>query len=375
VSAPTIEGAGTIGTTVTGTTGTWNVDAADLEFAYQWTSNGAPISGATGSTFSIPSSLFGTTLGLTVTATFGDDAPVSANAAPVTVTGTDGSPNLVNTAVPIVTGTVQIGSIVTASTGAFNVPIGDVALAYQWYLDGVAVDGATASTFTIPNVAIGKALTVKVTGTVGSQSASGTSVAVAIGGSNGTPTVTNLTAPVVTGSAVTGKTLTVSSGTWNVPNADLTLGYQWYANGLPIAGATGTSYKLGASTYNKSIQAVVTASIGTATPTSVLTTAVTVKASSTTTFTFKDATITTKQKAVVKVVVKATGSAPETGKVVVHYGSKTKTVTLEKSDKGKVNVTLPKLKKNSYKVYVEYKGSSTVVGDTSVKKTLKVRKA
>ena len=85
-----------------------------------------------------------------------------------------------------------------------------------------------------------------------------------------------------------------------------------------------------------------------------------------------DKSITTKQKAKVTVTVSPVASAP-TGTAVVHYGSKTKTVKLYASSKGKVSTTLPKLKKGTYKVWVEYSGSSTQAPDTSSKVTLKVK--
>ena len=47
---------------------------------------------------------------------------------------------------------------------------------------------------------------------------------------------TNLTAPVIAGSAVVGATLTCTPGTWDgVPTPVIT--HQWYADGLPILGA------------------------------------------------------------------------------------------------------------------------------------------
>ena len=58
-----------------------------------------------------------------------------------------------------------------------------------------------------------------------------------------TPTPTVVAgAPTITGKARVGKTLTANPGTW-VPGR-VTFTYQWLRNGAPIAGATGSKYKL-----------------------------------------------------------------------------------------------------------------------------------
>ena len=86
--------------------------------------------------------------------------------------------------------------------------------------------------------------------------------------------------------------------------------------------------------------------------------------------TLADRSITTKQKAKATVTVNPTTA---TGTAVLHYGSKTKTLKLTASSKGKVQATLPKLKKGTYKVWVEYKGSSTQAADKSPRVTLRVK--
>ena len=101
-------------------------------------------------------------------------------------------------------------------------------------------------------------------------------------------------------------------------------------------------------------------------------TALTVKIVTKTTESIADKHITKSQKAKIKVTVAPTSSKP-TGTVTVHYGSKTKSVKLTAGDKGKVTVTLPKLKKGTYKVYATYGGSSKFASDSSTKATLVVK--
>ena len=53
---------------------------------------------------------------------------------------------------------------------------------------------------------------------------------------------TNTAAPKLSGTPAAGKTLTCSAGSWT--NAPTAYAYQWYDDGTPIAGATGSKYKV-----------------------------------------------------------------------------------------------------------------------------------
>lgn len=56
------------------------------------------------------------------------------------------------------------------------------------------------------------------------------------------PDPRNVTPPTVTGLAQWGENLTADPGTWDP--ADTPLAYQWMRHGAPVAGATGTSYRI-----------------------------------------------------------------------------------------------------------------------------------
>jgi uncharacterized protein YdbL (DUF1318 family) len=64
---------------------------------------------------------------------------------------------------PTITGTKAVGSTLTAVPGTWGPA--PVTLAYQWYRSGVAISGATASTFALTTLDRGKTMTVRVTGT------------------------------------------------------------------------------------------------------------------------------------------------------------------------------------------------------------------
>lgn len=56
---------------------------------------------------------------------------------------------------------------------------------------------------------------------------------------NGIGSPSNTTAPVITGTAQVGQTLTATPGIWS---GDPVLTYQWSADGAAISGATGVTY-------------------------------------------------------------------------------------------------------------------------------------
>ncbi|TFD09456.1 beta-propeller fold lactonase family protein [Cryobacterium sp. TMT1-66-1] len=81
---------------------------------------------------------------------------------------------LTATPIPTISGIPQAGRRLTASPGTWKPA--PVTLSYRWKVNGVAVPGATASTFTPSNTQVGKRVTVTVTGTkIGYQTVSKTS--------------------------------------------------------------------------------------------------------------------------------------------------------------------------------------------------------
>jgi len=69
---------------------------------------------------------------------------------------------------------------------------------------------------------------------------------------------TNATAPVVSGTATIGQTLSTTNGTWNSISTP-TYAYQWQRNGVDISGATSSTYTLVEADYNNPIRCEVTA--------------------------------------------------------------------------------------------------------------------
>ena len=151
---------------------------------------------------------------------------------------------------PTITGTATVGATLTAHAGSWFPAPGSVTL--QWKANGVAIAGATNSSYTLTAAEAGKAITV-------TETAAGPTVTTASAASAATAAVTpgTLTAPTptITGTAKVGSALTAVPGTW--APSPVTLTYQWKANNASISGATAGTYVVAASLVGKTITVTV----------------------------------------------------------------------------------------------------------------------
>jgi hypothetical protein len=168
-----------------------------------------------------------------------------------------------NIAAPSVTGTAAVNQVLTSSTGSWNgAPTG---YSYQWqrcFPNGsncANIPGATASTYTLTPADGGNV----VRSTVSATNVNGASQFVASAASSAiVPLPAATGAPVISGIAAAGKSLSVSTGTWNTP---ATFTYQWLscaANGTacaPVDGATDNTYYLLGEDAGHRFEVVVTA--------------------------------------------------------------------------------------------------------------------
>ncbi len=68
---------------------------------------------------------------------------------------------------PTVNGAAEVGKVVTAKPGTWDADTKALTISYQWLLDGEAIAGATGTSYRIPALAVGHALSVLVTAKVG----------------------------------------------------------------------------------------------------------------------------------------------------------------------------------------------------------------
>ncbi|MDE0547460.1 carboxypeptidase regulatory-like domain-containing protein [Microbacterium sp. C7(2022)] len=231
---PTVSGSAIVGSTLTAKAGTWTSSTA---LKYQWYGNGSAISGATASTYKISSYRSGQKITVAVTGSKSGYATVTKSSASTSY--------VMRPSTPTISGTLAYGSTVTAKPNTWTT---GTTFSYQWYANGVAISGATKSTFKIGSSQKAKQLSVKVTGrksghpTVAKTSAKSAKVATAA-------------TPTISGTRAVGYTLTANRGTWT---SSTTFSYQWYANGTAISGATKSTLKLGSSQASKQITVKVT---------------------------------------------------------------------------------------------------------------------
>ncbi|MFJ2935964.1 hypothetical protein ACIO8G_24810 [Streptomyces sp. NPDC087219] len=231
-AAPGITGTAVVGGKVTARAGSWTPAAES--YAYQWRANGVAIAGATAATYTIPAALQGKQLSLAVTARKAGHPVVTAVSGYLVVKGLAPKP----TKVPYLSGATRVGSKVSAVVGTWAPA--PTSYAYQWRANGVAIAGATGSSYVPPASVVGKKLSVTVTAhRTGHLSGTYTTVGYAVAYGYA-PKATK--APYVTGTVKVGRTLTVNRGTWTP--APTSFAYQWYANGRAISGATRATFTL-----------------------------------------------------------------------------------------------------------------------------------
>jgi hypothetical protein len=248
--APVISGTNTFGSTLTTTNGTFT-GTAPLTYTYQWLRGGSPISGQTANTYVIGSSdsLANITCSVTGTNSYGSDSEVSN-----TITVANFAP--VNTVAPTVSpsGTQSTGTLITANDGTWS-GVAPITFEYKWTRNGVAISGATASTYTIQLADDGTTIRVEVKGT----NAYGVSAFIASSNSVSAVNViapTNTVAPVISGTTVVSQVLTTTNGTW--ANSPTSFSYQW-KRGATNVGTNATTYTLVSADAGQSITCVVTA--------------------------------------------------------------------------------------------------------------------
>ena len=209
-------------------------------FSYQWYRDGVAITGETASTLVLGDADVGANITVEVSYTDGQGTAESTTSVAV------GPVTNVNDPVsgqPVITGTPTEDQTLTADTSGISDADGLGAFSYQWYRDGVAITGETASTLTLGDTDVGANITVEVSYTDGQGTAESTT-SVAVG------PVTNVNDPVAGQPVITGtptEDQTLTADTSGISDADGlgAFSYQWYRDGVAITGETAGTLTLG----------------------------------------------------------------------------------------------------------------------------------
>jgi len=244
---PAISGTPTVGETITATAGVWD-GVPSPSYTYQWKRAGASISGATASTYTLVALDTATLITVTVTAT---NASGSASATSASFGTINLTPS--NAVAPVASGTATVGQTLSCTTGTWaGTPV--PTYAYQWKRDGSNISSATSSTYLLVAADAAALISCTVTGTntAGSSSASSNSLGAVIW------LPANTVAPVASGTATVGQTLSCTTGTWT-GSPTPTYAYQWKRDGVNIGSATSSTYLLVSADAGAMITCTVTA--------------------------------------------------------------------------------------------------------------------
>ena len=258
--APTISGTAQVGETLTAdTSGIADEDGlTNASFAYQWQADGADISGATDSSYTL--AVDDESKVISVKVSFSDDAGNEEESTSAATAAVEAKPNTSATGAPAISGTAQVGETLTADTSGIEDADGltNASFAYQWQADDVDIAGATGSTYTLADADEGKAVSMKVSFTDDAGNAE-TLTSAATDAIEAKPNSSATGAPTISGTAQVGETLTAeTSGIADEDGLDnATFSYQWLADGADIAGATDSTYTLAGSDEGKAISAKV----------------------------------------------------------------------------------------------------------------------
>ena len=143
---PEISGGGQVGVALTASTGTWS---GSPSFAFEWRRDGAPISGATGSTYTPVDADEGKTLTVRVTGT------TAAGSATATSAGVSVSLPAAPTVIqpPVISGPGLVGSQLTCNSGQYAGK-GPLTIELRWLRGGATI--ATSATYTLTAEDLGR---------------------------------------------------------------------------------------------------------------------------------------------------------------------------------------------------------------------------
>ncbi|WP_177307271.1 DUF4214 domain-containing protein [Pseudoduganella namucuonensis] len=231
--------------------------------SYQWYAGGVAVAGATAKSFTLTKEQVGKTMTVAVSYVdgIGTRESVTSSASGVVVRANGGPTGAVT-----MSGALEQNQILQASH-TLGDPDGLGQVSYQWYANGKSIAGASASSLLLTEGTVGKAIHVTASYVDGQGVAESVSSAMtaAIANVNDAPAG----AVAIGGQAGLAQVLSVSHTLTDADGMGA-VGYQWYADGVAIAGATGASLKLDQAALGKKVTAAVSYVDGHGTPESAI---------------------------------------------------------------------------------------------------------
>jgi Abnormal spindle-like microcephaly-assoc'd, ASPM-SPD-2-Hydin/Immunoglobulin I-set domain len=159
--APTISSQPASAKITAGQSATFNVAATGTApMAYQWSKNGSPLNGAISSSYTTPAETTADNSANFTVAVSNTAGSATSSAAVLTVTSA--------TVAPAITTQPASQTILSGKTATFSVAAtGTAPLTYQWSKGGVAISGATTTSYTTPAETAGAQFSVAVSNSAG----------------------------------------------------------------------------------------------------------------------------------------------------------------------------------------------------------------
>jgi len=235
----TVAGTPAQGETLTADTSAVSDEDGVGTMSYQWYRDGELITGEVSSELTLTQADVGSVISADISYVDGSGATETfESASTAAVSNTNDAP----TGAPVIAGTfsqdrelsVDVSSIADADG------LGD--FSYQWNRDGVAIEGATAETYTLSEADVGTNISVTVSYTDGyGATESVVSVETAdIAKANDAPTGSL----IISGTGAEGETLTLDTSSIADVDGVGTFSYAWMKDGAVLAGETGSTYTL-----------------------------------------------------------------------------------------------------------------------------------
>jgi len=207
--------------------------------SYQWSRNGSAIVDATRDNYVLQNDNQGTTI--SVTASYTDGANHAESVISAATASVIAKPNVAPIGSVTISGDATQGQTLSAAQTLADTD-GLGVINYQWQRDGVAISGATGSSYTLTSSDVGKSISVTAsyTDARGAAESVGSNAIAPIAAFVNTAAEGSVS---ISGTTEVGQTLTASNSLSDVDGLG-SISYQWLRNGSPIDGATGSSYVL-----------------------------------------------------------------------------------------------------------------------------------